>query len=496
MKKVFQFTNKAFVEIREGIADFSSIICDTFKSPDHLRALLNRWERQRRDGEIKTRLDRQIRRQFIQAFNLSATKKLSVEINEEMEKYQQRNGLFSLTLRPYEELMNLNVFLRFPAIIGVFQAARYLAYPLIGAWSVALPLAGLIGMRVALLCKEGQNSRQEKRLESLGLLVPCRFDVEGGAVAVGGKVLRHNLPIAFPIVNQSSPEWLLSFYDSNECRLSRAFSVHASALEALRLNRLTRDQFNTAIKSFPDQCGRNLFFACCVFFTGLDVKEISSFVSQITQEKGAAEKILRMLEPFCIASDKDDGLSVLAGRLNMQDLRYLESLSGLGNSLSGEQAKDIKRMLSDSRFSSSLGFRDMVEISLWPRERSSSFEELWKDNSYREKFGFDALKETLENMNSWGGVALRLARHDYTKSLTGRQIIELSLPENEHWAKAYHLLAIESPESVESIGHEQMRQAVQKQGLLAFKDKLQRHATEKNKRVLALPPRVQVFGAG
>ena len=151
----------------------------------------------------------------------------------------------------------------------------------------------------------------------------------------------------------------------------------------------------------------------------------------------------------------------------MNDVRYLVDLKSLGVELNQKQSSEVLRMIEDPRFSKTLKFREIVEVSLWHESKAKAFEEFWKDREYRSRFGFEFAKTTIGSLNEWGGVALRLAMFDYTKNLSEQQIVELAQPENQHWAKPYHQLCTNVPQAMKTSSHESLKQLVKEFGVEA-----------------------------
>jgi hypothetical protein len=485
---------------RAGIAGLAGAACNFLRNPSQLRDKMREWKRLRQEAALQARLNRQIRRQFIKAFNRSAKKKMSLEINNMMRRYKSRNGgLFAAFLRPYEAFSSWNMPAKILSMVAFAKGVRHLLWPVMGIWGVVVPLCALIVERMALVYKNAENRRQEEKLAQLGLTVPCNFEVRNGKVLVMDKEISSNLPIGFPVLHTNIPEWVVTEYDGERKGLTAPKTVHAAEFEALRRNCLSQHDVEKIKESFSGHnIQQNCVYAFSIIFPDQTIEEQVAQVRALAEERikmpltvnekkrglsakfchaarrqgetcdaPLPEAMLRALEPFCLYEPGDSGLSILAEKVTLGDIRYLTELQALGAGLERKQALEVVRMLKDVRFSGELSFRQIVEVALWPAELAGTFDDLWKDREYRTRFGFDALKEMALNADGWGGVALRLARHDYSRSLSGEQIIELALPENEHWAKVYHNLRLSMPEIAQTVAHDDLKKAVQEFGWMA-----------------------------
>lgn len=483
-------------ETREGLADISGVAAFYLKNPAVFRGKWAVWKQTRKDAATQARLNRQIRKQFIRAFNASAARKMSVETNDAMRRYKFRNGFLSALLRPYEVFTFWNMPSRIATAAVCFKAARMLLYPAMGLWGVAVPLAGFIGARMASVYTKSENKRQEEALAREGFVVPCDFEVRQGQASVMGRDIAQGAPLGFPVMHTGTPEWVVSTYDSSRKSLTSPRTIHAAAFEALRGGRLSVQDIVQIDAAFPKQPAlKNCACAFAVVFPARTTDELTAEVQQLSQtivampapqgkkqglsaafnraakpmrDVTVAEASLQALEAFCLqGAETASGLSILAGKATPDDIRYLVHLQSLGITFDAPQAKDAVRMLKDPRFADELSFRRIADVALLPAAQASAFDDLWKDREYRTRFGYDLLREIVRNAEGWGGVALRLARHDYARSLSGEQLAELAQPENEHWAKVYHELRLSQPETMAGVCHDTMKEAVQAHGFLA-----------------------------
>lgn len=483
-----------------GLCDVAGEGWNLLRHPAHLRSQIRVWAQQRRDAAIQTRLNRQIRQQFIKAFNQSASKKLSVEINESMQRYKSRNGFTAgLFTRPYEAFSSWNMPAKAIAIFALSRFLRILLWPVMGVWGVVVPLGLLVAERMTIASRDAENKRRETAFAKEGLLVPCDFEVKDGKAFVLEREVAPDMPVGFPVLRQETPEWVVTRYDAARQRLSSPETLHAADFEALLRHSLSWQDFESVEAAFPEQ--KTLRDCACAFSVIFPEKSVDTVVSELktlADEKtsavrkaprknaglsalftGAAgktdrlllpEAALRALEPFCLNETKNGGLQALSGKITLDDIRFLIELGACGNVIGRKEAGEISRMLKDPRFSKELTFRQIAEIALWPGELPAMFDDIWKDREYRERLGFESIKRMILNADSWGNVALRLVRHEYTKSLSTEQIIELAMPENAHWARAYHKMRLSLPAEVSNAtGHDALKAAVQEHGLHAEK---------------------------
>jgi hypothetical protein len=479
----------ALRETREGIVDIAGAVAPYVKSPALLLDKMKVWKQQRQDMALALRLNRQLRRQFITAFNKSAAKKMSVEVNEGMKRYAFRNTVVSALLRPYEIFAAQNAPVKIGAAMVFFRAARMALYPVMGAWSVAVPLAAFIGARMAGVYKHAENKRQEADFAEAGFVVPCDFGASEGRAQVLGRDVQDGQAFGFPVMHRDRPEWVVSSYHAAGRTLTTPATMHAAAFEALRTGRYLPD----VAAAFPGQAAaQNCAFALSVLMPALPVDGIIAAVSPMTKEIVAvpapavkkeglsaafhraakpfrdvsvAEAALSVLEPFCLqGKDTAASLAALSGRVTLDDIRSLVHLQSVGIVMGAVEAAEALRMARDPRFDG-LSFRQIAEVALLPRDQSAAFDDLWKDRECRAHFDYGQLRDIVEHAQGWGGTALGLARHGYARTLSGEQLIELAQPENEHWARVYHDLRSARPDV--EVSHETFKASVQAQGYQA-----------------------------
>lgn len=468
--------------------------------PSQFRAQMEIWSQQRQDRTQQNRLNRQVRSQFAEAFNRSAKKDMTVGLHAALCRYKRRNIFFTACLRPYEAFSSLSFPLKIATAVGFSSSLRYLLWPVIGVWGIAAPIAAFIVSRMGTIYKNSENRRQEEDFAKLGLVIPCTFTVAAQKTTVTGRLMDDGFMIGFPVMHSQTPEWITSTYNNTLKKLDNRTLTHAAEFEACRSATVTDAQACSIRKIFAeDASGKNCAFIFSILFPEKTACQIVSDVQQLAAETakmpspefgislsekfalhsgtGSARKrnksvpmpvaVVKALEPFCLRGPEDSGLSVFSGSICMDDIRFLVELQTLGLSPDAGQVQDIVRMTKDARYSGELPLQKIVEVGLWPKDRAAVFDDLWKDREYRTRFGFDILKDMAFNIEGWGGVAVSLARHSYTQALDSAELIELALPENEHWAKAYHKLRISMSDAAHTVSHSDFKTSVQEFGLAA-----------------------------
>lgn len=479
-------------DLREGAGELFANLVRVFRSPENFMEMVRNGRAHRRDAGIQMRLNRTLRKQFIEAFNNSARGQLSVDTDRTLRGYRMRNRISSVLLRPYEMFSLFNLPAKIVTASLFFKGSRMLALPVMGIWSVAVPLGAMIGSRMGLVYRDAKNKQQEAELASAGFIVPARMEVRDDKVSVQGHEIAQDFVSGFPILNKKTPEWIVSSYDSRQKIFGVSEKLHAAGFEALRTKRLTTEDVSAVRYGVANRALQGCAYAFALIFPEMNAQEALRSVkfmadeklplvdagagltsgfrraAQLPQEAGYAplpEIILKAIEPFCLRGAEDQGLSALAGKISMNELRDLAKLYSLGVALDAGKARNVLRMMDDARFSENLRFGQMIEIALWPDKTSALFDNLWKDRDYR-PLGYDMLKEFVVHADGWGNVALRLMRHDYVRQLSGENIRELALPENAHWAHVYHDLRLTCPDAA-NVPHNDLRGMVQEFGLNA-----------------------------
>lgn len=462
--------------------------------PEKIRSSM----RQRRDAATGIALNRQIRRQFMEAFNRSAGNKMSVEVNEIMRQYNVRNTLFSALLRPYEIFSLWNAPSKIAAAAAFYKGVKIALWPVMGAWGLAVPMAAFVGSRMALIHRDSRNRQQEALLAREGLVIPCTFEVRDQKVFVAGHEIDRDFTAGFPVMHRPGHGWVVSRYDSEKKRLERTETIHAAGFEGLRTGRLSPDDVDVVRNAFKKQEPmQNCAYVLSMLLPGLPVSDVVGQVNALAQERlevpepapgksGALKKffnraagrtdrntreismpeaVVRAFGPFFLTGKNDTGLEPLAGKIDLENIRYLSELLAHGIALGRESASYAAQKMNDRRFSETLSFREIAELSLWPQKTAAIFEDLWKDRDFRGRFGFPAMQDMIANIDTWGGVALNLARHDYTRSLSENQIIELSMPENAYWAKIYHAMRVSRASETAGLSHDDLKNRIRQMGL-------------------------------
>lgn len=481
-------------DIADGVGALAKDVWGFVGHPSQWRPRIEAAKQRRQDVALASELNRNIRKQFIEAFNRSAQKKMTVGTHSVLRQYKKRNGYISALLRPYEKYSNWRLSAKFIGAAVFFRAARRALWPVMGAWGMIVPLAAFVGARMAVVYREAKNKQQEAQLARDGFIVPCTFEVKNSQVSILGREMTQDFTAGFPIMHQDSPEWVVAKYDAAEKTLAKPSVLHAAGFEALRAGAITWDDVAAVRAAFPDHPRREgCVYAFSLLYPGADIGQQIDSVRKLADEQAAppeqskdmsiratfnriaraktedlslAAAALRALDPFCVAGKEAGGLSSLAGKVTRDDIRYLISLGDLGEAPGREQAAEIFRMANDARFAT-LSFREMVEVAIAPPQASAAFDELWKDREYRARFDFDFIRDVAFNMQGWGGTALKLTRHDYSKSLTTDDIRELAAPENEYWAPAYHRLRTAQPEAAAKLSHAELKDLVLQYGVKA-----------------------------
>ncbi len=485
---------RALGETREAVADVAGIVADFVTHPSQWRPKMQEWAEKRQDGAMKTRLNRQIRSQFMQAFNLSASKKLSLEVNEDMDRYRSRNKTMSLLLRPYEAFSYFNLPLKLVTAFAFFKGLRDLLAPVMGPWAMIVPLTAFVGGRMGVAYRDAENKRQEEKFSANGLVVPCDFAVAKSTPSVMGFAVADRQPIAFPLMHQNAPEWLLSRYDETNKKLTKPETVHAAVYEAALSDMgFEADQVKIN-EAFPQQKSLQDFTAMMtIIFKDQSVEALILQTQELAKEtvkvpveakKDTAlsaafaavnpakreatfpEAAMKVLEPFCLRGNDGAGLSALAGRVGEGDIRFIVELQSLGHRADAAQATEALRMLEDPRLEN-LSFRQVMEAAMLPKAQAADLAEMLKDREYRTRFGFDMLRDMVIYAEGWGGVALKLSRHEYTKLLSDDDLRELAQPENEYWAKTYHQMRMSMKGQTQNVAHADLKKMVMELGLTA-----------------------------
>jgi hypothetical protein len=476
MKTAGEKMNSTLKTLASSITDAMQALHGFIKDPSMLAAKMRVWAQQRQDSSDATRLNRQARSAFAEAFNRSARKKLTVEINDTLRRYKRRNtSLLSFPPRAYEAFSTFSLPVKIAAIVAVSKIARLALWPVMGAWSVAAPLCLLVGARMMKTHKDAANKRDEDFLSGAGLITPCSFSVKDGAAFISDIPVRDGLPIGFPVLMTDTPEWVVRRYKSATRSLEENTIMHAAQFEALRLQSVSPDDQRTIDSSFTDRTDKDCVYILSLLFKDAPVTEHiatvrafaaeskESIVFNTAAQPPLSHDVVRALAPFCMTGNTGVGLSALAGKMGKSDLTYLAALQSMGHAPDKKQAQDIFRMAADPRFKETLCFRQIAEAALLPEPQKKMLDEFWKDREYRARFTFDQLSDMVVHAEGWGGVALRLARHDYSHALTFEQIRELSQPENAHWAQTYHALRI----SGASMPHDALKKDIEENGCYA-----------------------------
>ncbi|MDE1153696.1 MAG: hypothetical protein PW788_14265 [Micavibrio sp.] len=470
------------------------------RHPSRLREHMNVWTALRQDRAQQTRLNRQVRSQFSEAFNRSAKKEMTVDLHEKLRRYKRRNGFYSALLRPYEGFSSLSFPLKIAAAAAFSKSLRLLLIPVVGVWAIAVPLVAFVASRMGLIYRDAENRRQEEEFAKSGLVTPFTFKVEAKKTSVQGQQIDDAFMVGFPVMHRETALWMTSTYSDARKKLENRSLTHAAEFEACRSGSVSVSEAAGFRDIFAhDQGAKNCAFLLSVLFpekqaseiigavqhmqsetaqipaqgqkTGLSAKFKSSAgdanAENLLTQAGFPAAIVSALDAFCLRGREDRGLSIFSGKISMDDIRFLVGLQALHLRPDAQQAKEISRMLRDPRFADEMPLKKIIEVALWPKEHVAIFDELWKDREYRARFGFDALKDMTFNIEGWGGVAVNLARHAYTQSLSGKDVIELALPQNEYWAKTYHQLRLSLPETTQNVSHADFKAAVHQFGLAA-----------------------------
>ena len=481
-------------DIADGVGAIAKEVWGFVGHPSQWRPRIEAAKARRQDVALATELNRNIRKQFIEAFNRSAQKKMTVETRDVLRQYKKRNGYISALLRPYEKFSNWRLSAKVVGAGVFFRAAKRLLWPVMGAWGMIVPLAAFVGARMAIVYREAKNKQQEAFLAREGFIVPCTFDVKDQKVSVLGREMTQDFTAGFPVMYRETPEWVVAKYDAEKKALAKPATLHAAGFEGLRTGAVTWDDVAKVQAAFPGYTERQgCVYAFALLYPDACIDKQIDSVAKMAEETRAAPDAprdmgvravfsrlakaqsedaslaaaaLKALEPFCVAGREADRLSTLSGKVTRDDLRFLISLGDLGSGPGREQAKEIFRMAKDARYET-LSFRDMVSVAVAPPQVGAAFDELWKDREYRARFDFDFIRDVAFNLQGWGATALKLTRHDYSKSLTPDDIRELSAPENEYWAPAYHRLRAAQPDACAKLSHAEIKDLVQEYGVKA-----------------------------
>ena len=478
----------------EGFREIATGIWGFIGHPSQWRPRMEAAKLRREDLALQTSLNRDIRRQFIEAFTRSTQKKMTVGAAGIMRQYKARNGWISTLLRPYEKYSNWRMSAKIAGAAIFFRAARKALWPVMGAWGMIVPLAAFVGARMAIVYREAKNKQQEAELAKEGFIVPCTFEVKDKKVSILGREMTQDFFPSFPVMYTETPEWVVARYDALKKALDKPQPLHAAGFEALRAGTLVWDDIKKIRDAFPEQEQKQGFaYALSVLFPGTDAiaqtRQMSSEETPVLkpaeafdpgvkatfrrlakaakeEDKSLPATALAALSSFCMAEKDDAGLTALAGRVSPDDLRYLSGLRGLNAAPDRAQAEAVTRMIQDPRFDT-LSFRDITEVALAPAAVSAAFDDLWKDREYRARFDLDFLRDVAFNINGWGATALRISRHDYSQNLSSDDIRELAAPQNELWAPIYHRLQVSQPEAAATLTHGELKALVQEYGIKA-----------------------------
>jgi hypothetical protein len=450
-----------------GLVEDVQAVAAVLSSPSRLRAKISEFSERRKDRKIEARLNGQIRKQFITAYEASDKDEFSVKTSRTIEDYKSRNGPKSWLLKPYEAFSHWNIPSKIVTGLGLFKGASYLLAPIIGAWSLAVPMTGMIVSRMALTYKDAKNLRQEQLLAKNDEVAPIRVCVTGGALIYNGINVSDNFKVAFPVQFTKTPTWLASDYLKDKQQFSKPQRQHGFVHElSLRpQGQKILDQIKTDFSADEDM--QNMAALLVLLFPKQNTAErtalIKNYASQVvntaqndkkTGLKGffaisaQAERadiamhvaIVKAFEPFAKRNLQGQGLSRLANVMTKNDVEYLAHMLGRDMTLRTEQAELIQDSYRKAAKYKALNFTERVEIALYPKHTQTMLLDLWDDSKIRQKFGFGALKDIVQNYDGWGNTALKLNTHDYAQGLSAVQIMELAQTENAHWAQVYHEL--------------------------------------------------------
>ena len=470
------------------------------RHPSQLRDQMKIWAEQRQDRTQQARLNRQVRSQFAEAFNRSAKKEMTVGLYAKLRRYKNRNSFYSALLRPYEGFSPLSFPLKIAAAATFSKSLRWLLVPVVGVSAIAVPLVIFAASRMGLIYRDAENRRQEEDFAKSGLVTPATFKVEAKKTSVMGQPLADGFMFGFPVTGRDEASWVTSTYNDAQKKLGNKALTQAAEFEACRSGTVSAAEAAGFREIFADnQSAKNCAFLLSILFPEKQAGEIIDTVQHMQgetarapaegQKTGLSAKfkisaggasgeslpmsvslpaaIISAFDAFYLRGRDDRGLSIFSGKIGMDDIRFLVELQALHLRPDAQQAKEICRMMRDPRFADEIPLKKIIEVALWSKEHAAVFDDLWKDREYRARFGFDALKEMTFNIEGWGGVALNLARHAYTQSLSGEEVIELAQPQNEYWAKTYHQLRMSLPETAQNVSHAEFKAAVQQFGLAA-----------------------------
>jgi len=467
--------------------------------PVYAHSVLKSWDCWRADRRFEARLNRQAREAFVESLRQSKRDHLSVETYHQIEKYlSTQNEYDSFLSRLYRHNKRQILPVRAGSIVGLALAARAFLLPVIGLWGLAVTSTVLIATALAEQYHKSKLKRLEQSLSSKGILVPPDFHVQNGSLSVAETILPEELHIGFPILESKPPQWLVGIYSQTDQAFQTPEVVHAAAFEAYKRGYLAKTDIPLAKARFKDHPDQEIcFYMTSILFPDMPfedrVEKIQTLASEETEMlladkpdrltklfylsgqkaqgtvKGAfTAALVQTLNAFCF-NGKNAGLSGLSGKVTLDDLKYLCFLRAQEVSIDVAQAHEIVEFVNDPRFFEYgstlperhvLSFRDIVELTSLPDQEKKSIIEFWKDGNYRKRFTYNEIKDMTSAINEWGERALSIASFDYSEKLTFSQIKELSLRENEKWARNYHDLCTAHPDITSNMTYDGIKTCV------------------------------------
>lgn len=494
-----QDNHKGF--LRESMDDVKAVF-SVLTSPARLKAKMADFSQRRKDNKVAARLNGQIRKQFIAAYDASDKDEYSVKLNRMLDDYKARNGAKSWLLKPYEIFSHWNIPSKIIAGLGFFKGASYILTPVMGAWALTVPLGTMIASRMALTHKDASNLRQEQQMAEKGIVAPIRVSVKNGALLYNGVNVHDNFKVAFPVRFQATPEWITAEYLKEKQHFAKHKTEHAFTHElSLRPDgaeklaaimarfRNDKDAQNAAALLhivMPDSEGDAInarVAANADKMINVPAEKKGGYLAQVfSKTSGAGDAyteismnaaLVKAFEPFAKRMPQDLGMKPLSGALTQDDTEYLAHMLSRNLCVGDKQASLIQTMYKKNATYQMLSFTQRVEVALFPENIQTMFMELWSERHLRDKFDFSSMREIILNFDDWGAVALKINAHDYAQDLTAAQIIELSQSDNAHWAKIYHDLKTDDAISTAHLTHSALKSLTQRFGQ-ASKEQLTR----------------------
>ncbi|GEM_PF-4657921 len=435
---------------------------------------------------------------FIKSVNRSDKHDFTIRTYGTFKRYRRAHAFYASPVsKMWRALSRQPFYVRIPVIISAFAGAKMLSLA-----AIPFVFIGMYGLNIGNRLATGSLAKSARDLRKDGLDAPYHFYAQDEkllhpmARTRGQSVeIKKDITMETPVQNAARPMWLVQGFDFEQNRKDGLKTVHAATYEALMFGKtdqlsLTEDVLADAADSlikilFPEKTeeqktdmlkGWNSEQRYVLFSD--KTHEFKSMFSRVAEKDQLSKASLRdaivfAIAPFCKEkANSKTGLSLLTGKITVQDLNALVKLRASGRRISKADAAEITQRLYDRRFED-MSFQNIVKTVVeFDDKEKQLFDMIWKEGQYRRIFNFDQICDIIENYNGWGQTALQIAGNDYARDMTGEIISELIEPANEGWAMDYLDLLTDRPRASQAMQsllgkgrHTAIRDIVKSQGL-------------------------------